>query len=293
MQQPDNVDRKEANAERKEDVRGNGYGAIMKARKHSMRCTNFLFLVFLLFTDQQSLASPVLKDPVQIKLAGTHWCPYTCAYSKHPGFVSEFIRALLEGQGVSLTIDLMPWGTAVQKAKSGEYDGLITAVVPEAPQFIFTHLATDVQQSCFYTKQSSTWSFDGLASLKGQRLGVIAGYGYGTPVDEWIASQQSKDTLYVSTQKAALIDLLERLESGDITTLIEDRYVISHVLYRNKREKHSLRIAGCLADNPFYLAMNPKSPHARQIVEMLDKALQKERNQKLKRFIKSRYGLNE
>lgn len=257
----------------------------------AMRCCYVIFMVVLFCGARQSSADAVDKNTIQIKLAGTDWCPYTCDYSKHPGFVSEFIKTLLEHQGIELHIDLMPWPTALEKANRGEYDGLITAVQAEAPDFVFTRIATDIQRSCFYTSRSNNWTYQGLASLKGQRIGVISGYGYGSPVDAWIASTPDQHELYISDKKSALIDLLNRLESGEITALIEDRYVISHVLYRQKRDSNFLKPAGCLADNPFYLAMNPKSPYAKQIIEMLDKELGKEQNKKLKDFIKSRYGL--
>lgn len=257
-----------------------------------MRCTT-TFVLFLFVGLLQVPAGLAEPSPRAIKLAGTYWCPYTCDYDKHPGFVSEFIRAVFQAEGMELNIEIMPWPTALKKTKQGDYDGLITAVHPEAPHFVFTHTATDIQRSCFYTKKSSSWTFSGVSSLQGQRIGIIAGYGYGSPLDEWIAAKPDRLQLYMSEQQDALIDLLDKLESGEISALIDDRYVVPHVLYRNKRRKTDLRVAGCLAENPFYLAMNPKSPYANKVIRVLDNALQQDRYQKLKHFIKGRYGIDE
>jgi ABC-type amino acid transport substrate-binding protein len=259
-------------------------------------CISSLFYVPGFIGKPTSVIHAQEQQAKVIRLVGTSWCPYTCDYKKHNGFISEYIESLLNKHGYQLELSILPWADAIKQSKAGKFDGLITAVKQEAPDFVFTEVPSDIQVSCFYVLPNQTWTYEGLDSLGEQKIGVIKDYAYGAPFDEWhknLAANQAQTASqsYVSTKTDPLEDLLEQLQAQKISTFIEDSYVLSHFLYRLNTKELPIKKAGCLGENPFYLAMNPESPHASSIIALLNKALTSPKNLQLKHYIKRRYGL--
>ena len=250
-----------------------------------------LRIIVLLLSTMIFSPAMLAEQPKSIKLAGTHWCPYTCSYQKFSGFVTEYVQELLSREGIELKVDIMPWEVALKKVQQGEYDGLITATPEEAPGLLFTRFPVDIQTSCFYVLKDSDWQYDDTSSLKSQRLGVIKGYAYGDRLDKWLGQPEHSPNIYVSRSQKPLNDLLNQLKVGSISSFVEDRYVLSHFLYRFKEPILPIKQVGCLTANPFYVAFNPRSPHSDVVIKLLSDSLGSSDNRSLKHYIKRRYGL--
>ena len=227
----------------------------------------------------------------QLRLAGTHWCPYSCDYAPFPGFVTQYITALMEKNNQTVTVSIMNWDEAVARTQSGDFDGLITATQHEAPGLVLTTTPTDIYHSCFYTLSDTEWRYEAINSLNSIRLGVIRNYAYGNPLDEWLSSSNNKEHIYISQHELPLTDLVEKLKSKQIDAFIQDRYVLSHFLYRSKHKGTTIREAGCLRESPFYLALSPKSPYMQQTLDYLNQHIDSDKNRQLKHYFKLRYGL--
>ena len=231
------------------------------------------------------------SEQAPLRLAGTHWCPYSCDYLPFPGFVTQYITALMEKNDRNVTVTIMDWGEAVARTQAGEFDGLITATSHEAPGLILTTTATDIYHSCFYTLDSEAWRYEPPLSLNQIKLGVIHNYSYGNPLDNWLADQRNSEHFYTSKEAAPLSDLVAKLRNKEIDAFIQDRYVLSHFLYRSNHKSTGIREAGCLSESPFYLAFNPNAPNIQQVIDYLNQHIDSDKNRQLKHYFKLRYGL--
>lgn len=249
------------------------------------------FLFWLLLTFSFNSQANDSSNDKQLVFAAADWCPYTCGYSKHPGFVSEWLISVLQAEDWKVSIQVLPWRQALELSKAGKVDGLVTATQVEAPHMLFTDTPIDNQRSCFFVKQDRAWQYQNLESLSGIRLGLIENYAYGSPVDRWLAKQAGSAMLFRSQAQHPLEELLGKAKRNEIDIFIEDAYVLRHHLYQHPKPNLKLRQAGCLDENPFYIAINPDRPHSQKLVSQLNSALKDSNKQVLKEYIKYRYGL--
>ena len=259
----------------------------MTCRSSRFQKLTILICLYVLLSAEYLLAN----DNKTIRLAGTHWCPYSCDYQPFPGFVTQYITALLEKQGYHVSVDIMDWQTAIKKTHQGVYDGLITAAPEETKGLILTTTPTDIYHSCFYSLSDSNWHYKDINSLHNKRLGVITNYAYGSPLDEWLNQKAHQSQIYTASGEPPLKSLVTQLESGEIDAFIQDRYVLSHFLYRSKHQDPVIKEAGCLRESPFYLAFSPQSPHTTWIIDFLNNNIDSDKNRQLKHYFKLRYGL--
>lgn len=63
--------------------------------------------------------------------------------------------------------------------------------------------------------------------------------------------------------------------------LIDDEYVVSGLANRFDFDVSTLRNAGCLPGNPFYLAINPKFQWSRELVALLNVAFGSSENREI------------
>jgi len=206
--------------------------------------------------------------PSKVTLATTDWCPYACENGDNfPGITHEYISRVFKDRNIELTIQFFPWTRAIQLAQSGKVDGLLTAVKSEAPNLIFTSVPTDTYQMCFFTRWGNPWEYTNSDSLKSAKLGIIQNYGYGEPVDQHV--QSSPDRIYTITG-GGIPRLYKMLMSKRFDAFIDDSKVVRWAL---KGSVKDLKQVGCLASNPFYLAIHPDRPWAKPLVTWLDKQL--------------------
>lgn len=224
--------------------------------------------------------------PKTITLASTDWCPYVCDHQPHkPGIIYEYLTDVLKHKGIELKVEFNLWHESVKKAEQGEVDGLLTATPEESPGLLFTQTPTSDYQVCFITKNDSKWLFKGTESLQGKKVGSIKGYGYGDAVDEYI-KLHSNDENMVILEEGGIERLNDMLFSEEIDTFLDDSLV---VLWLLQNSSVKVKLAGCLKRNPFYIAVNPKRPWAKEFVELMNEALLENVNMQILNSIKQRY----
>lgn len=136
-----------------------------------------MLLASTLFALAASLPCAAKEAPVEtLNLAAADWCPYSCASPSQPGFIAEALREILSLNGIELTVTVLPWSRAIKEAELGLYDGLLTAVESEAPDFfIDEHEHWILRNLCIWKSRTSihiqpkrrprrqnTWSNSGL-----------------------------------------------------------------------------------------------------------------------------------
>lgn len=206
-------------------------------------------------------------------LATTHWCPYTCDFNgnKH-GLVGEILTTSLLAQGISLKIEYYPWSRAIQLANLNKVDGLLTATKEESPDLIFSESPIGSYQMCFYTKPTNTWVYQSDLNLGTNKLAIVQDYGYGEPLDTYIDENKHGNLLKISGDDSTkrLIKILQ-MNRADI--IIEDSKVVQWSMMKNNVDSTNIQKAGCLNEQPFYLALSQTESN-RQLIKDLNASLE-------------------
>ena len=224
--------------------------------------------------------------PKSITLASTDWCPYVCDNQpQKPGIIYEYLTHVLKDKGIELKVEFNAWHESVNKARIGQVDGLLTATPEEAPELIFTNTPTSDYQVCFITKSDSRWLFKSTDSLSNVTMGSIKGYGYGEAVDQYI-NDNSQDKGMKIIDEGGIERLNDMLFSEEIDTFLDDSLV---VLWLLQNSNIKVKLAGCLKRNPFYIAVNPKFPWAKDFIKLMDEALLENVNLQILNSIKQKY----
>jgi polar amino acid transport system substrate-binding protein len=234
--------------------------------------------------------------PSEIILATTDWCPYTCGLSaEEPGIVGEYITRILRDHNITVTIQSYPWTRAITIANDGEVHGLLTAIHEEAPELLFTDAPIMSYTVCFFTNTHSDWRYEDITSLSDSpnTLGVIGDYGYGSPVDEYIRNPNNQDHIHVMSGTDALKRLMRMLEAGRVDIILDDKNVVLWVAKNTHIAVTTLRNAGCLPENPFFLAINPTFPWSQELIDLLNQAFSKAENQEMLTSIIEKYVASE
>jgi polar amino acid transport system substrate-binding protein len=206
-----------------------------------------------------------------LNLATTQWCPYTCDFQgSRYGIVGEIIVNTLKKQGILVTIESYPWSRAVNLADTNKIDGLLTATMTESTNLLFSNSPIGSYQMCFYTREKSQWSYKSAVDFEMNKLLVIQDYGYGEPLDSYIKTKA--EVLITLSGEEGLERSIKMLQIGRADIIIEDKRVIQWFMAKNKIEHSQIREAGCLVEQPFYLALSPTIKN-KELLKTLENAL--------------------
>jgi polar amino acid transport system substrate-binding protein len=243
----------------------------------------FIFLLLWLAGMQGASAQPL---PNTVTLAATDWCPYTCEnQTNNPGIVHEYLSQVLQKSNIKLNIEYYPWHESIKKAQLGEVDGLLTAVVEEAPSLFFSTVPTYSYQVCFITRSNSNWIYKGTASLDKIVLGSIKGYGYDEEIDQYIKYNSEKPNMKI-VDSGGLEQFNTMLFKNEIDAYLDDSRV---VLWALRDSIAKVKLSGCLTRKPFYLAVNPNLAWANEFIALINKSLSDPINLQLLNSIKQKY----
>lgn len=207
-----------------------------------------------------------------LTLATTQWCPYTCEFNgnKH-GVVGELLASSLLTKDIHLKIEYYPWSRAIQLANLDKVDGLLTATKEESPSLIFSKSPIGSYQMCFYTQDTNTWLYQADLNLGANKLAIVQDYGYGEPLDSYINENKNGNLLSISGDDSTN-RLIKILQMGRADIIIEDNKVVQWTMNRNNLDSSNLKNAGCLNEQPFYLALAPNENN-RQLMKDLNRSL--------------------
>lgn len=215
--------------------------------------------------------------PTTITLAADPWCPYNCsADSKNAGFMVDIARKILAKHGVTVRYLEVPWVRALKGAKAGDYDGVIGASRMEAKGFVFPDLPQGQMQNVFWVLKGSPWHYQGPASLRGKRLAIIAGYGYGPEIERYLDNPEHQNNIIRLYGKAPLANGIAMLEYANVDILLEDRSVMQYYL-RQHPSQALIKAAGnttlAAAFSDVYVAFSPAKMHSARYAKWLTKGM--------------------
>lgn len=206
------------------------------------------------------------NDQKELTLATTRWCPYTCFDErKEFGIVGLYIEKILSSHNIHLSVVSYPWSRALRLVQSKEVDGLLTATPAEAPELLFSDAPIGNYQMCFYTLNSNKLMFDKSIDFGDNLLAVVQDYGYGEPLDSYIKIDKSITSISGSNVTDRLISLLIK---GRVDVIVTDKLVVDYKIANHQIDVNTLKQAGCLVENDFYLALSPSEENKSLLIKL-------------------------
>ncbi|VXB86576.1 ABC transporter substrate-binding protein [Pseudomonas sp. 8AS] len=115
----------------------------------------------------------------EVRLATLEYPPYSSQHLPAGGSIVELTQRAFATQGHTARMDFLPWARVRAELRNGLYQGAL-ALWPQ--EIIEEHLVASrplfYSQLGFFVRQDSPVPFATLAELRGQRVGVVRGYGY-------------------------------------------------------------------------------------------------------------------
>lgn len=242
-------------------------------------------LFSLLLLSFSAFSTEVKGEPRKLTLATTKWCPYTCFdKSKEFGIIGVHLKKIISSYGIELTINSYPWSRAIRLVESKKVDGLLTATPAEAPTLLFTDFPIDSYQMCFYTLSSNRWTLNHPLNFGTNLLAVVQDYGYGESFDAYIKNNSLTTKISGEDVSTRLISLLLNKR---IDVIVADKLVVEYKIANNLISADSIRQAGCLMENYFYLALSPTTEN-KHLLKKISADLTKPENIKLYNNLKSK-----
>lgn len=210
-----------------------------------------------------------------LELAAADWAPYSIAGdASRPGIAHEYLRAAFARLGWTLRVHYLPWSRAVHEARLGErIHGLLTAVPAEAEGLLLSRRPSFDYEVGLFTRPDSRWVYRGEASLRQIRLGIVAGYGYGEPLDRHVLDPAQQGRILRLSGGNTVPRLLRLLEIQRIDAFAEDRAVLHWHVRRQGASMPTWREAGRLPAQPVFLALHPGLAGVQALLAGLDREL--------------------
>lgn len=229
---------------------------------------------------QGMLLSSALVGAAQAEtliIAGDIWCPVNCVPgSAQPGIFVELAQEIFAEAGIQVQYKTLNWARTLREVRMGELNAAIGAGVEDAPDFLFTPTPVAQSRYCFYTREESTWDYTGVASLPGQRLGVINDYSYGEQLNAYVQAHGKSEQVQAAAGDKALELNLGKLQRDRLDVVLENSWVMQAALAAAGSKP--LREAGCRKpDVPIYLAFSPARADSQRYVELFENGLQRYR----------------
>ena len=214
-------------------------------------------------------SSPVLSQPVAVKVAATEELPYFGRNLPGQGLSAEIVKTALERAGYSPAFVFKTWADTYEGAEIGVYDivGSIWYTDERAKQFAFSkpYLFHEIR----FIKRTADQAiqFETLGDLDGLVIGIVKGYAYG---DDFLRSTQ-----FIRVEQNHLLQNLNTLALGEIDLTLGDARKIRYLL--NEYMKESMAklemLPKPLIRRGTHIAVSRSNPKHEEIIRRFNKAL--------------------
>lgn len=232
----------------------------------------------------------VQADPVRI--VGQAWVPYLGREGdEQPGMMVEVTAYALKDFHHRVEYREVPFKLAMKEVSDGISMAVAGTTPAEAPELVFGKEPIGETVNEVFVIRPSEFSYKGVESFRGKKLGLIAGAGYGAEVDKARAAGLLE--VMESSGVGASEQNLRRLARGEVDVVIEDgnkaRYLAKRIGFDEK-----LVSAGKLGKAvPVYIGFSPKLEQAAVYARQLDEGIAKLRKSGVLAKVLSRYGLKD
>lgn len=240
-----------------------------------MKTIKFKLVLFILFAIASVHAGE--RERKSLVIAGDYWCPYNCnPESVRPGFLVELAKRALYIYGIDVEYRMIPWSQALEEVSDGKVDGIIGISNPKGKKLLSTELPLDYSSSSAFTRVDTDWTYDGISSLRGKKIGVIMDYKIDESINQYIGSNYTVNPgMFVIEDGAnAVIDSIANLIDKETDVYIEDERVIQYYSQETGLAK-SIRNAGKMTKEklPVYIAFSADIPNIKKYISYLEEGI--------------------
>ncbi len=237
----------------------------------------FSLLVTTLFILSCAFHNSAYAERKKLILAGDYWCPYNCLESAdNQGFLVELTRRALYIYGIDIEYKLMPWHKILTEIKKGKIDGIIGISKIRGLNLVTTKLPLEYSATSAFIRSDTDWLYDGLASLKGKKVGIIMDYSLDEDISNFVGINFTTNPgiFAVEDGKNAAVDSITNLIDGTIDVYIEDQRVVDFYIKQHDLSHH-IKNAGQISKEklPLYVAFNEQIPNIREYIKFLEEGI--------------------
>lgn len=237
-----------------------------------------------------TLTPATLADTITIR--ADSWCPMNCEPgSAEPGYMIEFAREIAEMNGHSVDYQTLPWRRALEMVRGGEFDCVVGAYIEDAPDFRFPDSHWGLDQTAVYTSADSDFTYEGLESFKGKKVGVIGGYAYSEAFDAF--AQENPSIVQGINVDKALENNIKKVLAGRVTATVESPAVMGHTLKAMGLQGQIKRVGYLSEGSEMYIACSPNKPQTADYVAMFSEGTRQLRESGRLQEILEKYGLED
>lgn len=248
--------------------------------------------VLELYSSAQAETSVAAPQTKVLTFAGDLWCPVNCeADSLQPGFGVELLKQIYEPLGYTINYVIMPWARAVEEANSGKISGVIGALKEDAPKLIFPREPLVSISDDIYVTSTTSLTFNGIQSLKGQSVGIIDGYSYSPKVMNYLSeAMRIPGAVQAVSGDDAIEQNIRKLLAGRITAVIESAITMDYTL-RQLDLTDQIKHIGGVPSGKIYIAFAANSLQSPTLRRQFDQGMSKIRRNGTLSRIYSTYGV--
>ena len=214
-------------------------------------------------------------------MVADNWCPFNCdpADKENPGFLIEVAKKVFEPQGYTINYSNVPWTRAIEEVMAGKYDILIAASHEETPGVIYPEGAAVSCGFDVFVKNDSEFVWNGVDSIKNQRIGGVQNYNYSKAIIDYIDANRKTagHNIQIMRGDNALATNIKKLLGNRIDVLFENSAVLNHKLQQMPAELARLGLTGTpkkvgMADSKetlCYLGFTPAKERSKKLAHML------------------------
>lgn len=230
-----------------------------------IRSTLSLTLLSLALAAQVALAAPA-----PLHLVANYWEPYTGQDLPQQGLASEVVATALRRAGYQVDITIMPWSRVLSTVYQHQADGVVAiwATSERRGKLLFSDSYLSNQLFILHMPGQLGDARE-FRQLSGARIGTGRDYEYS---DEFLAQ-----TNFQRVPVDRTIQNLLKLTVGRIDGVLEDKLIAQYQIQANLDAHGALGniefASAPMMTLPLYLAINPQTPNAGQIVARFNAAL--------------------
>lgn len=214
------------------------------------------------------------------------WPPFVQAGKvRYAGISVDVVQEALRTQGYALRMTIMPWAEALENVKQGKTDLLVATWFTEARTDFLRYSDPYMQNELkFIMPASSDFSFTGMDSLKGKKIGVVEGYGYG---DEFLNASHFTRVVAKDTPTN-----LRKLLAGHIDMTLDDAAVATMQIQGAGLKTSQFKFSeNNLSENDLHVTSGLANPRNEELINAFNKGLKEiKANGTFDKLLK-RYGL--
>lgn len=202
-----------------------------------------------------------------ISIAAIDWEPFSGKNLSDGGFSVDLCKTLLKSAGYDSNVFFVPWTRALKGTESGTYQ--VNAAVwyaKDRSEYMLFSEPYAVNKLVFVSRSDTPFRYQGIASLKGKRIGVGQDYAY--PPEILKAPDARFDEAIDDEQN------LRKLFSGRIDLTLGDELNLRYQARQlNQRSDVFYFDSVALDEKPLYITVSKATPNAEKILKDINREL--------------------